>query len=59
MLNQLQLQTPVQPGYDQSMTQPGGGYATVPIVAGYVKSVSPLPSYAQYDATNQMHGASK
>uniref|UniRef100_M1AV71 Nucleic acid binding protein n=1 Tax=Solanum tuberosum TaxID=4113 RepID=M1AV71_SOLTU len=47
---------PAQPGYDQSMTQPGGGYAPVP-AAGYVKSVSPQPGYApQYDA-NQMYGA--
>ncbi|XP_059297323.1 uncharacterized protein LOC132050209 [Lycium ferocissimum] len=49
--------TPAQPGYDQSMTQPGGGYATAPVAAaGYVKSVSPQPGYAQYDA-NQMYGA--
>ncbi|TMX02624.1 hypothetical protein EJD97_020736 [Solanum chilense] len=50
---------PAQPGYDQSMTQPGGGYAPVPAAAagGYVKSVSPQPGYApQYDA-NQMYGA--
>ncbi|KAK4341187.1 hypothetical protein RND71_039688 [Anisodus tanguticus] len=47
---------PAQPGYDQSMTQPGGGYAAVPAAAGYVKSVSPQPGYAQYDA-NQMYGA--
>ncbi|PHT34551.1 hypothetical protein CQW23_26351 [Capsicum baccatum] len=48
---------PAQPGYDQSMTQPAGGYAPVPAAAGYVKSVSPQPGYAQYDATNQMYGA--
>lgn len=48
---------PTQPGYDQSMTQPSGGYAPVPAAAsGYVKSVSPQPGYAQYDA-NQMYGA--
>ncbi|KAL3324409.1 hypothetical protein AABB24_038523 [Solanum stoloniferum] len=49
---------PAQPGYDQSMTQPGGGYAPVPAGGGggYVKSVSPQPGYAsQYDA-NQMYG---
>ncbi|CAN4081344.1 unnamed protein product [Withania somnifera] len=47
---------PAQPGYDQSVTQPGGGYAPVPAAAGYVKSVSPQPGYAQYDA-NQMYTA--
>ncbi|KAJ8541846.1 hypothetical protein K7X08_002662 [Anisodus acutangulus] len=47
---------PAKPGYDQSMTQPGGGYTAVPAAAGYVKSVSPQPGYAQYDA-NQMYGA--
>lgn len=47
---------PAQPGYDQSMTQPSGGYAPVPAASGYVKSVSPQPGYAQYDS-NQMYGA--
>ncbi|PHU14708.1 hypothetical protein BC332_15913 [Capsicum chinense] len=53
----LTLKTPAQPGYDQSMTQLDGGYATVPIVSCYVKSVSPQPGYANYNATNKMYGA--
>lgn len=41
------------------MTQLGSDYATVPVVAGYVKSISPKQGYAQYDGTNQMYGAPK
>lgn len=39
------------------MTQLDSGYATVPIVSCYVKSVSPQPGYANYNATNKMYGA--
>ncbi|CAN4119688.1 unnamed protein product [Withania somnifera] len=58
--SQVPSSAQTQPGYDQSMTQPGGGYAPVPppAAAGYVKSVSPQPGYAQYDA-NQIYGASR
>lgn len=49
--------TPTQPGYDQSVPQ-SGAYAAAPGSApvGYGKTVSPQPTYPQYDST-QMYVA--
>ncbi|KAJ8760553.1 hypothetical protein K2173_015220 [Erythroxylum novogranatense] len=49
-------QTPSQPSYDQSVQQTGGYGAPGSAPAGYGKTVSPQPTYPQYDST-QMYTA--